>query len=172
LARTDDLTGLNNRRAFYELSDAAIRQAQRYGHPVSFVMLDIDHFKAINDKHGHAVGDEVIRAFGQLLLDSYRSTDVACRFGGEEFAVLLPETDAEAALATSERLRTRVTECTVSHHHAPVHFTTSLGVAELKSGQSLEQLIAEADNALYEAKRAGRNRTVMAARGRAAEAAS
>lgn len=157
LARTDPLTGLNNRRAFYELGGAAMRHAVRYHHSLCLVMIDIDHFKSINDELGHVVGDGVIRSLATLIERHYRETDISCRFGGEEFAVILPETKLDDALMTAERLRTLIEQHTLICEGAKARFTASFGVAAMSDGQSLDQLIAAADSALYAAKRGGRN---------------
>jgi diguanylate cyclase (GGDEF)-like protein len=157
LARTDPLTGLNNRRAFYELGELAMRHAARYEHPLSMVMIDIDRFKSINDEFGHGVGDAVIRSLAKLIDKHYRNTDISCRFGGEEFAVLLPETDLDGALLTAERLRNVVEEHVIICEGHKLRFTASFGVAAMCTGQSLDDLLVTADRALYEAKRTGRN---------------
>lgn len=125
-------------------------------------MLDIDHFKAINDEFGHAAGDAAIRTVADMLQGSHRATDITGRLGGEEFAMLLPETPLADALAIAERLRQSVAVATVAHDGRSITFTTSVGVAALRAGDSLEQLIARADAALYDAKHAGRNRVVAA----------
>jgi diguanylate cyclase (GGDEF)-like protein len=158
LARTDFLTGLNNRRAFYEMSEACLRQAKRYEREASIIMLDIDHFKAINDQFGHATGDAVIRSVAQAIRDNVRAADVAGRLGGEEFAILLPETVAKDALSSAERLRAAVGSLRVQHSGYSVGFTASFGVAGMRPGDQLDELIARADSALYRAKNGGRNR--------------
>ena len=160
LARIDFLTSLNNRRAFFELGDAVVNVAERYDHPVTALLLDIDHFKAINDAHGHAGGDAVLRAVAGVML--HRAADVAGRLGGEEFALLLPETPVEAAATLAEKLRAGIEAMVVQHQGKTVRFTASIGLAGRARGESLEQLIARADSAMYEAKRAGRNRLVTA----------
>ncbi len=158
LARTDVLTELNNRRAFYELGHASLRLAERHARPTSFLMLDIDHFKQVNDGFGHAAGDAVLERVGRLLREEQRSGDITGRVGGEEFAVLLPETSLDAARAIAERLRARLAEPAVSYDGHELRFTVSIGVAELRSGETLEALSARADAALYDAKHRGRNR--------------
>jgi diguanylate cyclase (GGDEF)-like protein len=158
LARTDELTGLNNRRAFYELCQAAIGQAKRYSHPASLLLADVDHFKAVNDAFGHAAGDEVLRVIAQLIREHHRSTDISGRLGGEEFAVLLTETPLSEALVMAERLRSEVDAHALHRDGATIRITLSVGVTALEDGQTLDQLIANSDVALYEAKRGGRNR--------------
>lgn len=157
-ARTDDLTGLKNRRAFYELGARTLEHAQRYGHPVCVVMLDIDRFKRINDTWGHAAGDEAIKAVAQVIRQTVRATDISGRVGGEEFAVLLPESSAEEAAAQAERLRQAVAGLSLRQGADEIPITCSLGVAERDGESSLDRLMRRADLALYEAKVQGRNR--------------
>ena len=157
MARTDFLTQLNNRRAFYELADAALRHARRYERPIALLMLDIDHFKTINDKFGHAAGDAAICAVAQLIREQYRATDIAGRLGGEEFALLLPEIELFEALAVAERLRLSVGAYGLEHEGHVIRFTTSIGVAALQADETIDLLMARADAALYRAKHAGRN---------------
>lgn len=150
LARTDELTGLNNRRAFSSLGRRALEQSRRYSRPLSLVMFDIDHFKAINDTRGHAAGDKVLQEVAGVLLSVVRTSDIAGRIGGEEFAVLLPETAQNEAVAFAERLR---------QGFAALEVTCSFGVAS--RGEEvvvLDTLLMRADEALYRAKDGGRNR--------------
>ncbi len=163
LARTDFLTSLNNRRAFMDLGERALQLAHRHHRPLALVMLDIDHFKSINDSRGHGAGDVVIRAVADLIRTHHRATDVPGRLGGEEFALLLPETPLSEAALVGEGLRERVGAHTVTHDGHEIRFTTSVGVADLRAGEALDQLIARADAALYEAKRGGRDRVVVTA---------
>lgn len=160
LARTDELTGMRNRRAFYEQGELAVDQAQRYGRPLSAVMLDIDHFKTINDTWGHSAGDEALRALAGVIATSARSTDITGRVGGEEFAIVLPETSGHDAAAQAERLRKDVAELSIRHGGTDITITCSFGVAELETGGSLDRLMARADGRLYEAKAQGRNRVI------------
>jgi diguanylate cyclase (GGDEF)-like protein len=163
LARTDFLTELNNRRAFYEIGEALLRQTRRYVRPAALVMLDVDHFKRINDRYGHAAGDAVICAVAALIREHLRDSDVGGRLGGEEFAVLLPETALGAALSAAERLRAAIEAHAVSFEGDTVQFTVSLGVAAAREDELLDALIARADEALYRAKHSGRNSVEPAA---------
>ena len=161
LAREDALTGLSNRRHFDERFQEEWSRAFRYGRPLSLLMCDIDHFKRINDVHGHVHGDAVLKAVGQALLRGSRSSDVLARYGGEEFVVLLCETVLEHAMAVAERLRAAVKELPFTTSPSGVFSVTiSIGVSTLASGKpaDLTQLLAEADEALYAAKRLGRDR--------------
>lgn len=159
LARTDELTGLNNRRAFFELGERFCMRG-RAGHPVAVLMFDVDHFKRINDTYGHAAGDALLRALGQRLPPLLRPTDVLGRLGGEEFAVLLPETDAQQAWLIAERLRSGIESLVVECEGRSIGCTASFGVAVHEhEAVCLDTLLGEADQALLQAKRAGRNRT-------------
>jgi diguanylate cyclase (GGDEF)-like protein len=162
LARTDVLTGMKNRRAFYELGELAFEQAKRYGHPLSLVMLDVDRFKQVNDNWGHAAGDQVLKAVAGVIKETARASDISGRLGGEEFAVLLPETAVEDATAQAERLRRGVAGLSVRYEADDITLTCSLGVAQ-SDGEcsSLDTLIGRADCALYEAKGQGRNRVAQ-----------
>ena len=157
-ASTDDLTGLANRVAFRRLCGRDIERARRTGAPLSVAMIDLDHFKAINDRLGHAAGDEALQRFAGLLRLECRAADLPGRHGGEEFVVSLDDTGIEEAAQFAERLRARV-ETETATDRAPI--TISVGVAELQPGQtSPDDLIGAADTALYEAKAQGRNRVV------------
>ena len=158
LARTDFLTGMNNRRSFYDLSEAAFKLARRHGQDLAVILLDIDQFKNINDAHGHAVGDEVLRNLSRIVAERCRDSDVAGRVGGEEFAILLPHTNAENARELAERLREQMERSVVHLERGDVRFTASFGVAQMDAGcESLEALVAAADGAMYKAKERGRN---------------
>ncbi|RTL39521.1 MAG: diguanylate cyclase [Burkholderiales bacterium] len=172
LARTDPLTGLLNRRAFRELASSAHAAAERRDRPLSLLLLDLDHFKAINDTHGHAAGDAALRAVGALLRSTARVSDLCARWGGEEFLLLLPETDHAEARAFAERLRQAVWDIVLTHDGRPIGMTASLGVAQRQPQQSLDALIAAADAALYAAKEAGRNRVECEVIDRAGTASS
>ncbi|MDR7272931.1 diguanylate cyclase (GGDEF)-like protein [Pelomonas saccharophila] len=159
---TDGLTGVHNRRYFDHRSLIEFSQAVRHRYPLACLFLDIDHFKAINDRHGHPAGDEVLRQVGGLILRSLRTGDLAARYGGEEFVVLLPRTDLAGACEVAERIRLMVQEAPfVTPEGGTVGATLSAGLAMLNaSATSFADLLSAADRALYEAKRGGRNRTV------------
>jgi diguanylate cyclase (GGDEF)-like protein len=155
-ARTDTLTSMPNRRAFDERLALEIERAARTGEPLSLLMGDIDHFKALNDRFGHAAGDAALASLGRVLMSECRAIDTPARIGGEEFAVLLPSTDAAAALVTANRLRAAISRITDSDNKP---LTISFGVAEHPSDAPTgRDLIAAADRALYAAKAAGRDR--------------
>ena len=159
LADTDGLTGLLNRRAFLPFAEDALGYFKRYQRPFSILMFDIDHFKRVNDTYGHAAGDEVIRAVGASIQEEIRTTDKVARFGGEEFVVLLRETDEFVAAKMADRLKRRIAALTVLSDGQTIKFTTSVGCA-VSDGRSrdVEDIIQRADKALYTAKSAGRNR--------------
>ena len=157
-ARTDDLTGLTNRRQFFELSKQLFAVAQRYRAPLSVVMFDIDHFKQVNDVHGHQVGDSILKRIARVARQSTRDSDVLARYGGEEFIGALPNTSGREALAAAENIRERIVACRESSGDKEVRVTISAGVAEmLPDRDTLDHLIQRADQALYAAKNAGRN---------------
>lgn len=159
MASTDELTGLNNRRAFFELGEQSFRQARRSGRSMAVIMLDIDHFKRINDTHGHQVGDRVLQALADTLRPLLREADILGRLGGEEFAVILSDTGLGPATAIAERLRRVIEAMAVEQEPEPIRFTASFGVAAGSAADlNLDRLLGEADQALYKAKRAGRNR--------------
>jgi diguanylate cyclase (GGDEF)-like protein len=159
---TDGLTGVHNRRYFDHRSLIEFSQAVRHRYPLACLFLDIDHFKAINDRHGHPTGDEVLRQVGGLIQRSLRTGDLAARYGGEEFVVLLPRTDLPGAREVAERIRLMVQEAPfVTPEGGTVSATLSAGLAMLPAGAtSFAELLAAADRAVYEAKRRGRNCTV------------
>jgi diguanylate cyclase (GGDEF)-like protein len=161
-ATTDSLTGVYNRRTFKELSDPLLSRARRTRSPVALLMLDIDHFKLVNDTHGHLAGDEVLAGFAGLVRNCLRKEDLLARYGGEEFVVLLPGATQAAAAGLAERIREQVAETRLHAGHDDVRVTVSVGVAG-ESGEelpSLDGMLARADVALYAAKAAGRNRVV------------
>jgi diguanylate cyclase (GGDEF)-like protein len=162
-AVTDELTGLSNHRRFQELLAVEMEQARRYHHPVALIMLDIDNFKTVNDTYGHQQGDVVLRRVARVLADSSREADFPARYGGEELALILPHTDMAGSFAIAERIRTAVESLRIPRldDDGVLRVTASLGVAALSDGTK-EDLIAEADAALYEAKRQGKNRTLTA----------
>ena len=158
-ALRDYLTGLGNRRAFFEGAELELERRVRAPRPTSMIMIDADHFKAINDQHGHASGDAVLRHLAASLNHTFREVDVVARVGGEEFAVLLPSTTLAGAAAVAERLRLLIAAATVNVDGAAIHYTVSAGVAAVDDdATSLEALMKRADQALYAAKAAGRNR--------------
>ncbi|MBX3128022.1 MAG: diguanylate cyclase [Polyangiaceae bacterium] len=162
LATIDGLTGVYNRRHFFELADALVELAERHDRPLSVAMLDADHFKAINDEHGHAVGDEALRIIAQVCRAELRTTDVLARYGGEEFAFLLPETRMEAAHLAVERIVAMLATSPVVGPAGSLHVTVSVGIASRQRGESLDDVLRRADEALYRAKQAGRNRVEVA----------
>lgn len=162
-ATTDDLTGLVNRRRFLEALDGEIVRAEGLGTTVSIVLVDLDNFKLVNDRFGHQAGDELLRQFAARALAHLRDVDVAGRLGGEEFAVVVPETPAAGAAAVAERLRRSLSALPLPAGAQSALVTASFGVAERLAGEGGSDLLRRADAALYEAKREGRNRVVVAA---------
>jgi len=154
LTVTDELTGAYNRRAFNEYLEKNISRAKRYNEPLSFLLLDIDHFKNINDSHGHDVGDEVLKIMVDMIKNSIRSEDIFARWGGEEFVLLLPQTNSDSAIVLAERLRTEIAQYNFSNVGT---ITVSIGISELNDGDGLDELIKRGDMALYNAKESGRN---------------
>ncbi len=158
LARTDMLTGLANRRAFDEAVQLEIQRAQRYATPLTLVMTDLDYFKAINDQYGHHVGDRVLQHFAIILSESVRNVDLVGRWGGEEFAILMPGTDLEKAIQVAERMRVTVADAPWIEGLA-CGYTASFGVAAFRPDTpTMDSLLGRADAALYAAKNNGRNR--------------
>lgn len=162
LSRTDRLTRLNNRGYWDERLHQEFRRVRRSREDYSVVMFDIDHFKSINDRYGHQVGDAAIRMVARTLLDSCREIDICGRYGGEEFVVLLPGTGADGALVFCERLRKTIEDSHVQSHGVDIQLTVSLGIAELTDREdTAEAWVGNADAALYQAKNSGRNRTAV-----------
>lgn len=160
-ARTDSLTGLANRRQFEERLERIVAETNRFGGSCALVVVDIDRFKHVNDTFGHQAGDEVLRRVARILLQAVRVVDLCARYGGEEMALLLPQTDLAGATTLAERLRESVADCPFSVGGREISITISLGVASYPEGaRSGDELFAAADRALYEAKRKGRNRVV------------
>ncbi|GAB7080190.1 hypothetical protein JCM14635_18630 [Megalodesulfovibrio paquesii] len=159
LAVKDELTGLPNRRAFFAEASKAVELARRYELPLTVAIIDVDHFKRVNDTLGHAVGDQVLQEVARCIGQMTRQTDLFARIGGEEFAMCMPQTTEPDAAFVLERVRTAMAGHPFPHG---LQITTSIGVAGLQSGQTLELLLARADAALYQAKHAGRNRVVLA----------
>src|SRR5690606_14331950 len=152
LANTDELTELRNRRAFMEAGEHVLRQARRYPQQLAALLIDIDHFKTINDRHGHHIGDQTIRRAADTLSATLRETDIVGRLGGEEFAVLMPHTDQASALHAAERLRQAVDQLKIGLlSGGPLTTTISVGVAMYEPGITLDNLLMHADMALYQA---------------------
>ncbi|MDP2965204.1 MAG: diguanylate cyclase [Pelolinea sp.] len=159
LAITDSLTGIYNRRFFFAFAENEIERTKRYNKNLSIIMIDIDHFKDVNDRFGHQIGDQVLKEIADICLSILRKVDVMCRYGGEEFTVLLPETEESDAAHAAERMCTAISSSRFKTEKGDVTVSVSIGVAELdKSRGSLEKLLAAADQALYTAKETGRNR--------------
>jgi diguanylate cyclase len=162
LSLTDELTGLPNRRAFLRRIEDEVARVQRYGFPLSLALIDLDHFKEINDKYGHGGGDEVLQIYSKNILSIFRHHDLVARYGGEEFAVLLPNTDAEGSLRALTKVRNRAAETRwqANGELIPVPSFSS-GISLYKPGETASAFIERADKALYRAKRMGRNRVEM-----------
>ncbi|MGE8408054.1 MAG: diguanylate cyclase [Pseudomonas sp.] len=158
LATLDSLTHLNNRRAFDLLAAQALLEAERTAAPLTALLIDLDHFKQLNDTHGHLAGDEVLRQFARVLEGSLRQADILCRWGGEEFVVLLKDTDAESGQTVAEKIRQRTEGRLFMFGETAITLTTSIGLSSLHAEDTLHSLIARADQALYRAKQSGRNR--------------
>jgi diguanylate cyclase (GGDEF)-like protein len=165
LAQVDELTRLSNRRHVFELLKAEQARCIRSSEPLSIVLIDLDHFKAVNDRHGHAVGDAVLRGFAQALREGLRETDGAGRWGGEEFLLVLPHMTAAAATTLVDRLRGVMAERLLDPTVPELRVSFSAGISECGGGEVAQDAIARADNALYDAKHAGRGRTVVHGRG-------
>ncbi|MCG6539692.1 GGDEF domain-containing protein [Pseudomonas sp. KSR10] len=162
LSSTDRLTGLFNRGHWEEMLRQDYARHRRYDRNAALVMFDIDHFKRINDSYGHQAGDAVIQRAAELIRQSMRDADIAGRYGGEEFVVLLPDTDSEGAVTFAERLRQSIEAHEVIHEGRSIHFTVSLGIADLSQPTSgYAQLIERADSAMYMSKSAGRNQVSL-----------
>lgn len=160
LASTDALTGANNRHCFLRRGEEEISRSQRYGRPLSLLMLDIDYFKKINDTYGHAAGDDVLRSLSLCCRKIFRKTDVFGRIGGEEFAAVLPETALAEAEPVAERIRQELEQLKIDSPEGCISFTVSVGVVERQGDQHLADVMYFADKALYRAKHLGRNRVV------------
>src|SRR5690554_50468 len=162
LSMTDRLTGLLNRSTWENLVDAEFERFRRYGQSTCLVMFDIDFFKKVNDAHGHLAGDEVIKHTARTARECLRSSDSIGRYGGEEFGIILPETDAEGARIICERIRESIEQSIVQTSVAPIRYTVSVGISQL-SGKPENHMswMQQADEALYAAKKAGRNRVIV-----------
>lgn len=162
LATLDELTQLPNRRILFEKGEAKLMRARRFNHPLAVMMLDIDHFKLVNDQYGHATGDFVLRSIADTLHQNIRATDTGARYGGEEFAILLPETDEQVVSQVAERVRAAIADLVIPIANTTLHVTVSLGIANLdQTTQDFGKLIACADQALYQSKQNGRNRVTL-----------
>lgn len=163
LATTDSLTGLFNRRHMVELAEKEIARVQRHGNPLTFLLLDIDYFKKINDDHGHRVGDEVLEHVALTLVAQLRDEDLVARWGGEEFLIMLPDTELDQGLQTAERLRQRLSAEPWQSGQQEVPLSASIGLSQYQGLESLNDCVARADLALYTGKQGGRNRVEVAA---------
>ncbi|HEY5313930.1 MAG TPA: GGDEF domain-containing protein, partial [Pirellulales bacterium] len=157
IARTDKLTGLLNRRACDDALTQRSGEFQRYGVPLSLLMFDIDSFKSINDSHGHQAGDAVLRGVAQSLVRAMRDVDIVCRYGGDEFMILMPATDLTGAAIAAERARQQIQAAVIKHAGRSLQVTASGGVASVLAGETVADLVGRADQALYAAKKAGCN---------------
>jgi diguanylate cyclase (GGDEF)-like protein len=157
---TDPLTGLLNRRHFMALSNREETRSRRHGLVFSVLMIDIDHFKKVNDTYGHPIGDLVIKALADVCNKALRPHDILARFGGEEFVLTLPQTERDGAVVVAERIRQMVEQNEVATDQGPVRFTVSIGVSTYLRGKAFDQVMGHADQALYRAKEGGRNRVV------------
>ncbi len=156
LSKTDELTGLPNRRHFMDYLEKMISQARRHSNPLSLAMIDLDKFKDINDTYGHNAGDDVLSALGALLKEETRKEDLAGRIGGEEFCLILTQTDTEKAYNFAERIRKKINQLEIDS--VSTEISASLGVSSMKNGDDSEALLKRADAALYKAKEGGRNK--------------
>lgn len=159
LAATDPLTGTFNRREFTAIAEREALRSSRYHHSLSILMLDLDHFKRLNDTYGHAAGDKALQRFTMICANALRNVDVFGRWGGEEFVALLPETDIQGATIIAERLRKLTSDNVLTFNDHKISFTISIGIAEFKDGEvTIDQALSRADSAVYDAKKAGRDR--------------
>ncbi|AOG21315.1 diguanylate cyclase [Acidovorax sp. RAC01] len=166
LATRDELTGLLNRRAMQDLMALEQRRALRTGRPLMLAQLDIDHFKPINDTHGHSTGDRALQAFASTVRASVRDTDVLARWGGEEFVLMMAETGPDDARDLLDRVRQAVEALSIPHTTGALRLTVSVGLAQHRTGDTIDQTLERADQALYTAKALGRNRVVLAPPGK------
>jgi diguanylate cyclase (GGDEF)-like protein len=162
MIHVDELTGLLTKRSLFRALEMELIRAQRYRHPVSVLMMDLDHFKLVNDTYGHLVGSDCLAEVGKLIRESTRETDVSGRYGGEEFVTFLPESDSPGGLIVAERVRTAMEERVFRYGELTYRVQISIGIATWPSdGNSVESLVHAADTALYRAKNTGRNRCVI-----------
>ena len=162
LAVTDGLTGISNRPSMEKSLRIEFERSKRYNSPLSLILLDVDHFKDVNDTYGHQKGDEILIAIASLLKKACRANDIAARYGGEEFLMILPQSNAQGAFKIAERVRKEMMKISFTGNESNFAVTVSCGVAEFnKDYESINKLIAVADRALYEAKNGGRNKTIL-----------
>ena len=162
MATTDQLTGAANRHLFESIFEHMSKSLPRYARPVSLITIDIDHFKQVNDTHGHNAGDMVLQAVAMVIKENIRDSDALCRWGGEEFVLLLDRCTADEALILAGKISNAVKNHNVAIGRQTIQVTLSMGVTQYHSGEPLERMIARADAALYEAKESGRDRVVLA----------
>jgi diguanylate cyclase (GGDEF)-like protein len=164
LAAFDDLTGVYNRRSMFHHLEAELSRCRRYGRSISVLMVDIDHFKRVNDEHGHLIGDQALRFVSTTLQNELRSMDFLCRYGGEEFCAILPETNRPGAARAGERLRSAIERIGFKHERIRLPLTVSVGASSwtANEGTEIPDLLQRADGALLEAKRSGRNKVQLA----------
>ncbi|MFP3868677.1 MAG: diguanylate cyclase [Desulfobacteraceae bacterium] len=162
LATRDGLTGLFNQRYFWQTLTNEVKRCRRYGCPLSVLFLDLDYFKAVNDRYGHTVGDKILQELSTLLRSFVRCTDLICRYGGEEFVILLIQTPKSKAALLAERLRQKIAQTPLKVKDLEIFLTVSIGVAGLTGQMEPEELVQQADSAMYAAKQSGRNRVVIA----------
>ncbi len=160
LAFRDELTGLYNRRQLWTRMEQEQARSEAMRHPLCFALMDLDHFKQINDQFGHPAGDVVLKTIAQLALEEFRDRDVVSRYGGEEFAVILPKTSLSEAESSVQRFCKRVAEAHIVLEDSPIQTTISIGVTQYRRGEQIKDTIARADQALYHAKRKGRNQVM------------
>ena len=162
LAVTDGLTGISNRQSVEKSLQIEFERSKRYNSPLSLILLDVDHFKGVNDTYGHQKGDEILIAFASLLKKACRANDIAARYGGEEFVMVLPQSNAQGAFKIAERVREEMMKISFTGNESNFAVTVSCGVSEFnKDYESIKKLITVADQALYEAKNGGRNKTIL-----------
>jgi diguanylate cyclase (GGDEF)-like protein len=157
----DSLTELPNRRGFDLLAAQAMQEAKREPKPLTALLLDLDHFKALNDTYGHLAGDQVLIGFARDLESCLRHSDIVCRWGGEEFIVLLKDTDGKTGLMIAEKIRQHVEQQRYAYNEQALHVTVSIGLTTLQPDDTLHSLLSRADHAMYRAKQSGRNRTCV-----------
>ena len=161
LATTDPLTGALNRRHFFELAEQEFDRSQRYNRKISIILFDVDHFKEINDTYGHVAGDQLLKTVAERFINHLRQMDVFGRYGGDEFVILLPDTNIDQARQAAERLHQIVTSDSVETSRGTIPLQISIGVASLDNADDMEKLLIKTDQALYKAKETGRNRVVV-----------